>query len=90
MFRGRLPHDECLVIADLGFPEGVDRDAIGIVIVDHGSRRQESNRRHESFVAAWRTSRGYAIVEPAHMELAAPSIGAAFEACVAAGANSRR
>jgi sirohydrochlorin ferrochelatase len=86
MFRSHPPHDECLVIADLGFPAGIDRDAIGIVIVDHGSRRQEANRRHESFVALWQTSRGYAIVEPAHMELAAPSIGAAFDACVAAGA----
>lgn len=76
------------MIADPGLPEGFDRDSIGIVIVDHGSRRQESNRRHEDFVAAWRTSRGYPIVEPAHMEMAAPSIGAAFEACVAAGATT--
>ena len=88
MCRGRLPHDEYLVIADLGLPDGVDRAAIGIVIVDHGSRRQESNQRHESFVAAWQTSRDYAIVEPAHMELAEPSIDAAFDACVAAGATT--
>ena len=88
MCRSRPPHDECLVSADLGFPEGVDRDAIGIVIVDHGSRREEANRRHESFVASWQTSRGYAIVEPAHMELAEPSIGTAFDACVAAGATT--
>ena len=88
MRRGRPPHDELLVSADLGLPEGFDRDSIGIVIVDHGSRRQESNRRHETFVAAWRTSRGYSIVEPAHMEIAAPSIGVAFEACVAAGATT--
>ena len=59
MCRSRPPHDECLVIADLGVPEGVDRDAIGIVIVDHGSRRQEANRRHESFVALWQTSIWY-------------------------------
>ena len=88
MCRGRPPHDEFLVIADLGLPEGVELDAIGIAIVDHGSRRQEANRRHESFVASWRTSSGYPIVEPAHMELAAPSIGAAFDACVAAGATT--
>ena len=69
-------------------PEGLDRGAIGIVIVDHGSRRDESNRSHEAFVTKWRASRGYAIVEPAHMELAAPSIGTAFDACVAAGAGT--
>ena len=72
---------------DLGVPEGIDRDSIGIVIVDHGSRRDESNRSHEAFVMEWRTSSGYLIVEPAHMELAAPSIGTAFDGCVAAGAE---
>ena len=63
-------------------------DSIGIVIVDHGSRRDESNRRHEAFVMEWRISRGCPIVEPAHMELVAPSVGTAFAACVAAGANT--
>jgi sirohydrochlorin ferrochelatase len=76
------------VTSDLGLPEGVDRDSIGIVIVDHGSRRDESNRRHEAFVMEWQTGRGYPIVEPAHMELATPSIGTAFDACVVAGAKT--
>jgi hypothetical protein len=53
------------VTSNLGFPEGIDRGSIGIVIVDHGSRREESNRRHEAIVTEWRTSRGYPIVEPA-------------------------
>ena len=66
----------------------LDRDSIGIVVVDHGSRRAESNRRHEDFVAEWRPRSGYTIVEAAHMELAEPSIGAAFDACVAAGATT--
>jgi sirohydrochlorin ferrochelatase len=70
------------------FPKDIDRDAIGIVIVDHGSRRDESNRRHDAFVAQWRASRDYPIVEPAHMELAMPSICTAFDACVAAGATT--
>ncbi len=74
--------------AALDLPEGIDRDSIGIVIVDHGSRRDESNRRHEDFVMEWRTSRGYPIVEPAHMELAVPSISTAFDVCVAAGAKT--
>ncbi len=59
---------------------------LGIVIVDHGSRRQEANRRHEVFVQEWRRRGTYRIVEPAHMELAEPSIAAAFDACVTAGA----
>ena len=69
-------------------PEGFDRESVGIIIVDHGSRRAESNRRHEDFVSEWRVQRGYAIVEPAHMELAEPSISTAFDACVAAGATT--
>jgi sirohydrochlorin ferrochelatase len=66
----------------------VNHNAIGIVIVDHGSRREESNQRHEAFVREWQASRGYPIVEPAHMELAQPSIASAFDACVAAGAET--
>ena len=61
---------------------------MGIVIVDHGSRRDEANRRHEEFVEAWRRQRGHAVVEPAHMELAEPSVGTAVDACVAAGATT--
>ena len=63
-------------------------DEFGIVIVDHGSRRQDANRRHESFVEGWRGLAGYDIVEAAHMELAAPSIADAFDACVSAGATT--
>lgn len=60
----------------------------GIVIVDHGSRRPEANRRHESFVDEWRGRGGYRIVEAAHMELVEPSIAEAFDTCVAAGATT--
>jgi len=60
---------------------------VGIVIVDHGSRRHEANSRHEEFVGAWRERGTHPIVEAAHMELAEPSIGAAFDSCVAAGAT---
>ncbi|MGO8869881.1 MAG: CbiX/SirB N-terminal domain-containing protein [Acidimicrobiales bacterium] len=61
---------------------------LGVIIVDHGSRRDEANRRHEAFVGEWRARGHYAVVEPAHMELAEPSIGTAFDACVAAGATT--
>ena len=63
-------------------------EGIGVVIVDHGSRRDEANRRHEAFVAEWRRRGGYRAVEPAHMELVEPSIGTAFGACVAAGCTT--
>ena len=60
---------------------------IGLVVVDHGSTRPDANRRHEEFVRGWDGDGGYLVVEPAHMELAEPSIGSAFDACVAAGAT---
>jgi sirohydrochlorin ferrochelatase len=63
-------------------------DAVGVVIVDHGSRREEANRRHEAFVRQWPGGSRYHVVEPAHMELAEPSIATAFDACVAAGAGA--
>jgi sirohydrochlorin ferrochelatase len=62
--------------------------SLGVVIVDHGSRRDESNRRHEAFVRAWRARGRYEVVVAAHMELAEPSIATAFDACVAAGATT--
>ncbi|KAK9925367.1 hypothetical protein M0R45_033691 [Rubus argutus] len=67
-------------------PHGVgDRD--GIIIVDHGSRRKESNLMLNELVDMFRERTGYAIVEPAHMELAEPSIQDAFNSCVEQGAN---
>ncbi|KAJ7970801.1 Sirohydrochlorin ferrochelatase [Quillaja saponaria] len=68
-----------------GNPHGVD-DKDGLIIVDHGSRRKESNAMLNEFVAMFRHKTGYKIVEPAHMELAEPSIRDAFESCVQQGA----
>ncbi len=62
-------------------------DRVGLVVVDHGSARGEANRWHEEFVRSWSDRAGYVAVEPAHMELAEPSISAAFDACVQAGAD---
>ena len=62
-------------------------DHTGIVIVDHGSTRVESNRMLEAFVQRYRQTTRYRIVEPAHMELAEPSITTAFERCVERGAR---
>jgi sirohydrochlorin ferrochelatase len=62
---------------------------IGIVIVDHGSRLEQSNRMLEELAGlfAKRFAERYAVVEPAHMEIAEPSIASAFERCVARGAK---
>jgi len=61
----------------------------GIIIVDHGSRRDESNRVLEEIASlfARRFAQLYEIVEPAHMELAEPSIATAYDACVKRGAT---
>ncbi|KAD2073970.1 hypothetical protein E3N88_41894 [Mikania micrantha] len=59
----------------------------GLIIVDHGSRRKESNLMLNEFVAMFAEKTGYPIVEPAHMELAEPSIQDAFRLCVQQGAN---
>ncbi|CAH2036310.1 unnamed protein product [Thlaspi arvense] len=62
-------------------------DGDGIIIVDHGSRRRESNLMLEEFVKMFKDKTGYPIVEPAHMELAEPSIKSAFSLCVRKGAK---
>jgi sirohydrochlorin ferrochelatase len=59
----------------------------GIIIVDHGSSRQESNDMLLRFVDMFREHSRYAIVEAAHMELAEPSIRTAFRKCVDRGAR---
>jgi len=61
----------------------------GIILVDHGSRREESNRLLEQVAEAFaaRYPQKYPIVEPSHMELAEPSIGTAYDRCVARGAQ---
>lgn len=64
-----------------------DLEHTGLVIVDHGSRRAESNEMLEQFVEMFRQATHYRIVEPAHMELAEPSIATAFDRCVERGAR---
>jgi sirohydrochlorin ferrochelatase len=61
----------------------------GIIIVDHGSRREESNRMLEEVARlfAARFAEMYEVVEPAHMELAEPSIATAYARCVERGAQ---
>jgi sirohydrochlorin ferrochelatase len=60
---------------------------IGLIIVDHGSRSGESNQLLHAVAArlARKFAGQYSIVEPAHMELAEPTIAQAYAKCVARG-----
>jgi sirohydrochlorin ferrochelatase len=58
-----------------------DKKKTGVVIVDHGSRKHESNARLLEFVERFRELTNYKVVQPAHMELASPTILDAFQAC---------
>ncbi|KAJ0984375.1 hypothetical protein J5N97_002731 [Dioscorea zingiberensis] len=67
--------------------ESAIRAKDAVIIVDHGSRRQESNLMLNEFVSMFKGRTSYEIVEPAHMELAEPSIKDAFKSCVQQGAS---
>ncbi len=61
----------------------------GIIIVDHGSRLPESNLLLEQVARVFheRYPAEFPIVEPAHMELAEPTIATAYGRCVERGAD---
>lgn len=58
-----------------------------LLLVDHGSRREEANQNLSRAAAVVRERAPDLHVEVAHMELAEPSIAQGFGACVAAGAT---
>jgi sirohydrochlorin ferrochelatase len=60
---------------------------IGLIIVDHGSRRAESNDLLSAVVEAYRRQAQWRVIEPAHMELSEPFISTAFARCVKQGAK---
>lgn len=66
---------------------GADKRAM--IIIDHGSKRAEANRMLEEVVELVRSKSNqfYSIIEPAHMELAEPSLATAFQRCVEQGAE---
>jgi sirohydrochlorin ferrochelatase len=66
----------------------IDSDKLGVILVDHGSRRDESNLMLLEVVRAFAAASGLPIVEPAHMELAEPTIATAFDRCVQRGAQT--
>jgi sirohydrochlorin ferrochelatase len=59
-----------------------------LIVVDHGSQLEESNRLLEKVALRIAARGGYGLVKAAHMELAPPSVSEAFDACVAGGATS--
>ena len=65
-----------------------DLDALGVIVVDHGSRRHASNEMLLEVAAMFERLTPYKIVEPAHMEIAEPSIATAFDRCVERGAKT--
>lgn len=62
-------------------------ERVGVILVDHGSIVDESNQLLVEIVEAYRQFSDWTIVEPAHMELAQPSIAAAFGSCADQGAQ---
>lgn len=59
----------------------------GIIIVDHGSRRQASNDMLHAATRCFADQSVWSIVEAAHMELAQPDIATAYSRCVDQGAR---
>ncbi len=64
---------------------GFAPEQIGLVLVDHGSRREESNAILLDVVDMFRRQTGLRHVEAAHMELAAPTLADAFTRLVQQG-----
>lgn len=64
-----------------------DKDKMAVILVDHGSTIDESNRLLVEIVEAYRRQSAWKIVEPAHMDLAEPTIATAFRRCVEQGAE---
>ncbi|NOY41969.1 MAG: hypothetical protein GXP26_09045 [Planctomycetes bacterium] len=62
-------------------------EKVAVILVDHGSRREQSNQLLLEVAEAYRQRSDWAIVEPAHMELSEPSIATAFELCAKRGAE---
>jgi len=66
---------------------GIDFEKLGVIVVDHGSRRSESNAALLDVVSMFRQHTSYPLVGLAHMELAEPSLRHAFAELVKAGAQ---
>lgn len=58
-----------------------------ILLVDHGSRREEANAQLDALARRLRERVDDAIVETAHLEIAPPDIGEGIDRCVERGAR---
>jgi hypothetical protein len=92
-FRIRLPrlpavNRSCTIRRNKALCAASGREQVGVVIVDHGSKKQESNEMLEQFAEVFDLHSDYDIVECAHMEIAEPSILQASEKCIQRGATS--
>ncbi len=67
-------------------PNECDPSRTAILLIAHGSRRAEANAELRTIGEALRSRGRYAVVRVSYLELAEPSIAAAGEACVEAGA----
>lgn len=61
--------------------------SLALLIVDHGSTRDEANVMLEEVAAIVRRKRGGLLVHIAHMEIARPTLEEGVEACVRDGAT---
>jgi sirohydrochlorin ferrochelatase len=80
-------NDEASLWTSLLEPWGIGLGDVGVIVVDHGSRRAASNDMLELFARLYLEHSPFAVVEPAHMELAEPTIAQAFTRCVEQGAR---
>ncbi|TNE45071.1 MAG: cobalamin biosynthesis protein CbiX [Deltaproteobacteria bacterium] len=64
-------------------------DKTALVLVDHGSRREAANAMLAKMVDLLQEQSGgrYIAIEPAHMELAEPTLEQAYLRCIEAGAT---
>ena len=65
----------------------VKAEDVAVLLIDHGSRRAESNDLLHDVAKLFQETSGYGIVEAAHMELAEPTIDQAFCSAVERGAS---
>jgi sirohydrochlorin ferrochelatase len=65
-----------------------EADRLAIVLIDHGSRREEANRQLEVLADAVRGREPDAIVRTAHLEIAEPRLSVAIDDCVREGARA--
>lgn len=68
-------------------PADLSASQLGLIVIDHGSRREESNRQLLDVVKMLERESFFSIIEPAHMELAQPDMQTAMDNCVRRGAR---